>query len=186
MKNSDIRKMEKSGNREGIESYIRANVKRANERLRIAEKKGVSGYAVKAAKTKLGKNRFSVNFEGKTIEEISDEAKILNKFLESKTSTVGGQKEHLKNLKSAFENRGYDIGDPEIFEEILKSDIGSAYINIDSDTVVKMAARLSKVDPDDKDKLLRDIMQKNKEYTENKDVYIDTLWQEIALSWEEI
>ena len=98
-----------------IKGYDRQNLARivtklnsaANKRVTRLEKAGYNTPAMRAAKVDKGQ-RFSV--AGKNLKQLRAEYIRVSNFLKSETSTKKGYKRFLKNIQTAFSNKGVKIG----------------------------------------------------------------------------
>lgn len=106
----DIIDMWRSGDRAALIQTQKEGAKRANERLRALEKAGETGSAgYKAAQYFIGedKSRFSAASKGLTDDEIYKNTLAINKFLNSETSTISGQKEYKEEIANSLKDAGF-------------------------------------------------------------------------------
>ena len=173
--NRRIRQIADSGNRARLEAYIREHSRKANDRMRNIERKRPSrpgqlyGIAKETLST-MNRKRFGANLSKLSIDELERQALALNNYLRAKTSTLRGIEQRERKILRTLKKRGYDIKNPELFFEILQSDIISEYADIDSGEVMKSAAAWANSDDYN---ILQAIERAEKEYKTNSDIYID-------------
>lgn len=175
LSNRRIRQLADAGNRTRIESYIKENARRANDRMRGIEKRRPTsrGQVYNIAKytlESLNKKRFGGRLKNQTIDELEKEALTLNNYLRAQTSTYRGLVQRERRILQTFQKKGINIENPDLFFQILQSDLVSNYADIDSGEVVKSASQWANSDDYD---VLQAIKKAQREYESKENLYID-------------
>lgn len=111
---------------EELEALRRKYAKRANQRLLRLERAGLNYYAYDRAMLYLERTRKSKRFSESrgfkgNKQALLRELDSLTTFLNSRTSTVSGQRSIEREKIRTFENKGYNVGDPRQFFNFLSS-----------------------------------------------------------------
>lgn len=175
LSNRRIRQLADRGDRKRLEAYIRENSRKANDRMRNIERKrpGRTGAVYDVAKETLrgmNRKRYGANLSKLSIDDLEKQALSLNNYLRSQTSTVRGIEQRERRILNSLKKRGYDIKNPELFFEILQSDMISQYADIDSDEVMQSATMWANSNDYD---VLEAISKAEEQYRTNSDIYID-------------
>lgn len=129
----ELSQMANKGNQEAYRTLMNYNYtasKKANARLLALERADRDVYAYDRAITyvssEYGRNRFPTakHYFESDVRQLRDQLLNINRFLESKTSTISGQKSLEKSKADAFRAKGINIpkGQERRFLEFLGSD----------------------------------------------------------------
>ena len=176
MNRAEIRKLAKTGNRSELESYIRSNKRKANERIKNIEKTfgkdTMRSRALNVSRETLGKiglNRFGGDLQGFGVDELETQALELNRFLSRSTSTVRGVHKRERHTLNYFEEMGYTVKVKDIdkFYEIMGSELAQEYYKLASGEVIQSAANWANTPDFDfsvLDKMWSEYINKNIKY----------------------
>ena len=188
LSNRRIRQLANAGNRARLESYIRENSRKANDRMRNIEKHRTNrrGYVYGIARETLDemdRTRFGSNLSSLTMDELEKQALTLNNYLRAKTSTLRGVVTRENRILRKLRRDGYNVKNPDLFFKILDSDMVSEYADIESGEVMQSATLWANADDW---KILDAIEKAEKEYQANSEVYIDDAFKLIKKYKNEI
>lgn len=156
--------------------------KTANRRLRSLEKAGLDYYAYDVAtlytQSTRGRNRFSESRTALTdIKSLLNEISKLNTFLNSKSSTIRGQRSIQQNKINAFKNKGYSMENPRELYNFFESEQFKNAKGITSDFLVDYFLRGREKGVDEQE--LYDALDR---FNESETMGADELFNEVGLN----